>query len=407
MKAVRRRHTGSGKSKTKILFRILFVVVAAAVITALSILLGTHLKQKADSAAPLFTGTDDLGGGGREEKTLPEGVPVVPGDPDLSVCAADLDISSVNEEELMKRILSLPDFYNAVSVSVTRAGKLTYVSPAVAELTRQTVPDPTVRDDEVNASLVTVSDILTVAGQRGLRTCLIYETAPEAIGSDAAASFAKTIDLAVVGELSALAPDAILIDGLLAPDGTLDFDALSGIIGYLADLRSVSGDTAIGVVLPASVFLDTPTAAQIQTLIEYVNVLGIGVNVAEPTTEDGAYYSVETDCYPLRGGFTTYNLRAVIKAAGEDASRGAYRALSDMGVKNVQFTAFVADVSKQIEDAPSSSASGDEPPIDERTNENAVTNENRLTEQESDSADTEEATSAAATEWGAAAAPGG
>ena len=73
MKRPRRRHTGATRTKLKILFRILFVVIAAAVITALSILLGTHLKNKAASAESVLDETEAYvpEGGGREERTLP------------------------------------------------------------------------------------------------------------------------------------------------------------------------------------------------------------------------------------------------------------------------------------------------------------------------------------------------
>ena len=58
MKRPRRRHTGATRTKLKILFRILFVVIAAALITSLSIVLGTHLKNKAASAESVATSNE-------------------------------------------------------------------------------------------------------------------------------------------------------------------------------------------------------------------------------------------------------------------------------------------------------------------------------------------------------------
>ncbi|MBR3422970.1 MAG: hypothetical protein IKG80_00605, partial [Clostridia bacterium] len=227
MKRPHRRHTGATRTKLKIVFRILFVVIAAAVITALAILLGTHLKNKAASAESVLDGTGELfpEGGGREERTLPSGVVAEFRDPDLKVCAADLDVANRSEEDLMSRLISLPSFYNAVSVRVSRSGSLLYVSPAVAELTRQTVPKISPGEDGIAVTLSEINDIVTVASKRGHRVCLIYESTPEVLGGDNS-TLSLGVDVAVIGELASLSPDEILIDGLISDDGTLDFDTL-------------------------------------------------------------------------------------------------------------------------------------------------------------------------------------
>ena len=404
MKRPRRRHTGATRTKLKILFRILFVVIAAAVITALSILLGTHLKNKAASAESVLDETEAYfpEGGGREERTLPSGVKALLHDPELKICAADLDIATVSEEDLMDRIISLPAFYNAVSVRVSRGGSLLYVSPAVAELTRQAVPNGSAGGDGINVTLSEINDIATVASKRGYRVSLIYGSTPEALGGDGSA-LALSVDTAVIGELASLYPNEILIDGLIPEEGTLDFNTLSAMIEYLAALRSVSGDVSLGVILPSRVFLDTTTAAQIVNLYEYVDLLAVGIPTDSSAGEEGVYSSVGSECYSIRGNFASYNLRAVVTADSSAAARGAYRALVDMGVGNVQFTAYVADMSSKQEEA-SSKVETEEPPIDDRTNENAMTKDKydtmpEQTEEPVTEAATEEATEAEP--WGA------
>lgn len=403
MKRPHRRHTGATRTKLNILFRILFVVVVAALITALSILLGLHLREKAASAESILDGTDASfpEGGGREERTLPSGVRVEGHDADLKACAADLDIATVAEEDLMGRIISLPSFYNAVSVRVSRSGSLLYVSPAVAELTRQAAPETPKGKDEISVSLHEIDDIITVASGRGYRVSLIYESTPAALGGDGSA-IARGVDLAVIGELSALGPDEILIDGLVSDDGTLDFGTLSDMIGYLADLRGVSGDTALGVILPSRVFLDTTTAAQIVNLYDYVDLLAVGVPTDDSAGEEGVYSAVGAECYKLRGNFESYNLRAVVAADSAAAARGAYRALVDMGLGSVQFTYFVSDMSSK-QDAEPSKEEETEPPIEDRTNENAMTKDKYDTmPEQTDEPETEETTdNEPAVPWGA------
>lgn len=407
MKRPHRRHTGATRKKLKILFRILFVVVAAAVITALAILLGLHLKNKAASAESVLDGTEEFfpNGGGREERTLPSGAEAEYRDPDLKICAADLDIATLPEEDIMSRIVSLPAFYDAVSVRVSRGGSLIYVSPAVAELTRQTVPDAPSGEDSF-VTLRVVNDIVSVASRRGLRVSLIYESVPETLGKDNS-GLARSIDIAVIGELASLSPDEILIDGLISDGGTLDFDTLSEMIVYLSDLRSVSDDTALGVVLPSRVFLDTTTAAQIVNLSEYADILAVGIPTDGSEGEEGVYSSVGSECYGIRGNFSSYNLRAVVKADSAAAARGAYRALYDLGVTNVQLTAFVSDMSSKQEAEPSDIGT-EEPPIENRTNENAMTKDkyDTMPEQSETETETETETTAATDEepvqpWGA------
>ncbi|MBQ6262411.1 MAG: hypothetical protein IJK58_02745 [Clostridia bacterium] len=403
MKRPHRRHTGATRTKLKILFRILFVVIAAAVITALAILLGTHLKNKAASAESVLDGTEVQwpNGGGREERTLPSGVEAEFRDPDLKVCAADLDVANVSEEDLMARLISLPSFYNAVSVRVCRSGSLLYVSPAVAELTRQAVPKTSSGNDDIEVSLSEIKDLITVASKRGYRVSLIYESTPDVLGGDDP-SFALSVDTAVIGELASLSPDEILIDCLISEQGTLDFDTLASMIGYLASLRSVSGGTSLGVILPSRVFLDTTTAAQIVNLYDYVDVLAVGIPTDSSAGEEGVYSSVGSECYGIRGNFASYNLRAVVRADAASAARGAYRALVDMGVANVQFTAFVSDMSSKQEEAPSKTET-EEPPIEDRTNENAMTKDKYDDMPEETETETEEITEeeTAAEPWGA------
>ncbi len=407
MKRPRRRHSGATRTKLKILFRILFVVIAAAVITALAILLGMHLKNKAASAESVLDGTEAYipEGGGREERTLPSGVEALMHDPELKICAADIDIAAVSEEDLMDRLISLPAFYNAVSVRVSRGGSLLYVSPAVAELTRQAVPKGSSDGDGINVTLSEINDIVTVASKHGFRVILIYESTPEALGGDGSA-LALGVDTAVIGELASLNPNEILIDGLIPDEGTLDFNTLSAIIEYLAAQRSVSGEVSLGVILPSRVFLDTTTAAQIVNLYEYVDTLAVGIPTDSSAGEEDVYSAVGAECYKIRGNFASYNLRAVVKADSVAAARGAYRALVDMGVTNVQFTAYVSDMSSKQEEAPSK-VETEEPPIEDRTNDNAMTKDKYDTMPEQTEEPVTEAVTEAVTEEATEAEPWG
>lgn len=380
MRRFHRRRTGAAKSKKKrkILLRILFVILAAAVITALAVLLGTHLKHKANSAESLMEelSGEYPGGGGREERLLPEGVKSDGRVRSLKITAADLDISGVPEDEIISRVLGLSGSYNAVSIRVSRGGRLIYSSPAVAALAREREPDTVPRGGDgeaVVATVQTISDVAAVAHREGLRVNVIYSSAPVALGTEEDSRFAVRIDRAIVGELVSLGVDEIIVDGLFSDDMTLDFDVLSRMIRYLASLRNESGSAALGVLLPARVFSDAPTAAQVDTLSDYADLLAIDVPVTGAWDADSAYSAAESVFYPIRGSFKTYNLRAIIMADSPELSVGAYLALEKNEIDNVTFTSFVNDFTNAGRDNDTETETEPEPPVDERTNENAMT----------------------------------
>ena len=377
MRRRRRRRTGvRSKSKRRIIFRVLFVVIAAAVITALAVLLGNYLGKKAaqaekelDDTVAEIPVTEPA-----ESDLLPEGVPADGQADGLKIIAADIAIEGVSIDDIGEKMWGLDDEYNAVSVRVTRDGKLIYLSPAVMELSG--LESPAAPDEKEDcASLPAIRDVVSAAKGLGLRTSCILGTVPAVLGDGEDAKMRLRTDVAVVGELSGAGFDEIVIDGLIGDEGTLDFATLSAVIEYLAALRGASGEVDLGVVLPARVYLDAPTAGQIVTLEKYTDLLAIGVQTGDALSAEAAYDAVEESCYNLKGKFSAHNLRAIITSTNTQAAFGAYRALRDLSVANVQFCAYVpspaaALTEPQPEEEPAAPAE-----TEEKTNENALTGE--------------------------------
>ena len=376
MRRHRRRHTGVRKSKRTIIFRIVFVILAAAAITALSVLLGNYLGKKAAQAEKELdvTVTEIPVTEPQEKDILPEGVPADGHADGLKVIAADIAVEGVSIDDIGETMWALDDEYNCISIRVTKDGKLIYLSPAVLELTG--IESPETPDEKKDcASLPAFRDIVAAAKELGLRTSCIYGTAPTALGEGEDAEMRLRIDLAVIGELSGAGFEEIVIDGLIGDDMTLDFGTLSAMIEYLAALRGASGDADLGVVLPARVYLDTPTASQIVTLEKYTDLLAIGISTADAASAEAAYDEVEGNCYNLKGNFSVHNLRAIIMSEDVQVSFGAYRALRDLSVANVQFCAYVNEPSAPLSTPQPEATLAAPDETEEKTNENALTGE--------------------------------
>ena len=203
MRRRRRRRTGvRSKSKRTILFRILFVVIAAAVITALAVLLGNYLGRKAaqaekelDDTVAEIPATEPA-----ESDLLPDGVPADGKADGLKIVAADIAVEGVSIDDIGEKMWGLDDEYNAVSVRVTRDGKLIYLSPAVMELSGMESP-ATPDEKEDCASLPALRDVVSAAKGLGLRTSCIYGTVPSVLGDGEDAKIRLRTDSAVIGEL--------------------------------------------------------------------------------------------------------------------------------------------------------------------------------------------------------------
>lgn len=392
MRRYRRRHIGSHKPKGKIIFRIFFVLFAAAALAFLSVCLGSHLKEKAAKAVSRMetdTQNNETEPQTEPPKTLPEGILSQSSASKLSFTLADVDPSLYTAERLNKFLDETPPDYNGVSVRVTSDGKLVYASPAALNFVRisDALKGVGVVDvegqkdedtDEENNDEAPIADvyenikqIVNVSKAKGLRSSCIFETTALSLEESEDSIISKTIDKLIIGELSGIGFDEIIIDGLVPANSTLDFDAAAKIINYLTMIRSVSGGTDVGIMLPAAVYLDAPTANLIVNLSKYADFLAIKVSMEEASIASDAYDAVYDACYLLKGNFSVYNMRAVIDSNDAELNKSAYEALKALSVENIQFLTYVDDLTIKGQ-------GGDEPP-QAPSNMDGVTNGNAST----------------------------
>lgn len=383
-------HTGTKrKSHKKILIRIAFTVLTAAVLTSLAMMLGHRLDRKAAEAALRTESVDDGSSAPAETEAeteaYPDGIKSTSDASSLKITAADIDVRSVLSDEIGELMDSLSPEYNAVSVRVTDGGRLVYLSPALLSLSHlpedssYTVAHPDDEDDENDENdddgngsggaaaasdpLENIKKVIEEAGSRSLRTSAVYSVTEASLDG----GFEASLGRAVVGELCSFGFDEVIVDGLFS-DGDISERRVEQTVLFLSSLRDVSGEVDIGITLPASVYLDTTTASSIKTLSEYADLLAINISSGAENAAD-AYKAVYDGCYSLKGNFSVYNIRGMITDTTPECAEAAYAALKALADASVQFSVFVDEPSYEPE-APETDDGGD---TDSKSNPYAMT----------------------------------
>jgi len=340
------------KSRKKLIIRIAFVIVCALVLTVFSVLLGSHLKKKAEYSINLSTDTQVTEGTTESVGELfADGIPVK--DPDAGsreLCAADIDVTSADKDALCDLIDSLPHEYNAISVRVSAEnGKLVYLSPAVMEYAGL---DPSLLDaysiaETEDAKGFDVYEnlraVLAKAKANGLRCVAALSADSSSLLLDTDQFSKGRLDSIVAGELTSLGCDEILVDGLFTEEGQMPHDILSAVISYLASLRAHTGEALLGLSFPDSLYLTPQNASVVKTLSEYADFLAISVST-DATDPDEAYSVVYDNYYSLKGYFSMYSLRAVITGTDEKVASAVRASLSALSAKSFHFTSYIDDI---------------------------------------------------------------
>jgi len=358
------------KSKKKIIIRVAFVIASALVLLLISVLLGTHLKKKADASLSLSTDTaytENTDNGLSE--LFPDGIPVkVPDEASREICAASIDITSADADTLCEMIDGLSKEYNAISIRISSDdGKLVYISPALMEYVGL---DPSLADTRVGVADDEESDevqrfdvyenlcaVIAKAKAKGLRTVALYETDSTSLEYSITGLSARETDSIIAGELAVLGCNELIIDGLFTNEGQLPHETLRAIISYLAALRLRSESILLGLNFPDHVYLIPQNASVIKTLSEYADVLALSISVSVSDPHE-AYSLVYDNCYSLKGNFSMYNLRCIIMSDNADTASAIHASLKTLSAKSFQYTVYVEAPVYEPEAADETTSSG-------------------------------------------------
>lgn len=327
MRHYRRQHSGGERVK-KIMFRILFVLIAAAVITFGTILIGNYLQHKIDEAERLLLQSDESDDISEQNSEIFENSenydsPTVFG---ATIHLSDYD----NESDIIVAINTLAQSYDTVIMSVINSdGMLFYDSPALSELVRMPV-----NEDDANFRLF--SSAAAAIKAKDLRLCVLL-TPNSSVSTlyDAALT-----DGTLISELALYGADEVLIT---LPEDIQDIssDSAEDIHNYITKCRRISGNACpIGIMLSSKVYLDDDSVKQIQQIASAASFLAIEFPTDEDSTAVSAYRYVSRSITSLLGSFNVYNMRVILDGTTEHLP-AKYRACSDSGISNICVASFV------------------------------------------------------------------
>ena len=326
MRYYRFRRKASKKAKT-IFFRILFILAAAVIITALAILTGNLLLHKVETASEALESSVPPSGNaaGRIETTTPD----LPEEAysSLQVFAAGLDLPAhETEDSLFARIHTIAQTYDTISIKVTGPTGLLYTSPALTTLLRM----PAVTGENILYTRLT--NAITASKAQGLRLSAVMSSSLSYLDSATAA----LVDSTIAAELYTLGFHEILLTDILPGDA--DTDTITNARRYLQSVQSAlsgTGSFSVGASLPAGVYLDAVNAKQVQMLASAVDFLAMDAADIPVTGTNGM--TLEEICISLTGSFQVYNLRVLLTTSNPTLLAAQYNTLIRMDISNIHF----------------------------------------------------------------------
>ena len=331
-----RSNRKSSGNKRKILLRILFVIAAAVIITAITLIIGNHLKKKVEAAEQPSTETH-VSAGLQTERHIEENAiysdysPTVFG---ASVIISDYAAADGEDEKrsIADDVKTLSAHFDTLSIDLMdKNGELIYESAAMCAISR--IPHGSESEAET-----LIRSALTEAKKNGMRsTAVIVPMISETTVSGAAA-----VDSALIGELSEMGFDEVLFDLTELTADDLNYDTASRIRTYVHECSSLTDNASkLGVALSADVFLNSSAAKQIQLIANAASFVAVKFDLDEVYITTNAYNMVSDAVTSLLGNFSVYNMRVIIDSRFDIISAAVYSACKEHGVTNVSFSTFI------------------------------------------------------------------
>lgn len=367
----------SSGNKKKILFRVLFVILSAVIITAITLAIGNHLKEKVERAEnetkPLHVST-----GLTSERHLDENA--LYSDYSPTVFGTGIDVSDYlgdgtredgTPADIAADVHTIAEHYDTLTIVLTdESGTLIYDSAAMCGISHIPYAGQSEAEGVIRSALGAAKD-------DGMRTCavilpIIFETT---------VSGAVAVDSELVKELHDMGFDEVLLDLTGMFDGEIATDDANRIRSYLRECASLSNDVCrLGVMLSDDEFLNSANAKQIQLIADTASFIAIKFNLEEAYITTSAYNSVSNAVTSLLGNFSVYNMRVIIDSRFDLICAAVYSACTTHGVSNVTFMRYIEPGDLEYSDPSLGNvpAKDDETPSEpeDNTNPYATTSQN-------------------------------
>lgn len=311
------------------MFRILFVILAAAVITFSSIILGTYLQKKVDEVEAARNTSEPAQEQITSRPKLSDSAAA-----QRSVSAVGLELRNYHTEDaVVAAVNELAEHYDTLLVDLSSSkGTLLYTSPALCDVMRIPVPED---DDE----LALVRSALTAAKSKNLYLCAVMDTSFGLLDREVD----ETVDGTLFAELASFGVDEILIKNTVIDSENVPADEIADYLNGCAEVTN--GDCALGVLFPDDVFLNFSNARAIQTIASAADFTGIDMTAYESISPDEMYEQMTQNITSLYGSFSIYNMRVVLSTAVTELLAAQRQALLDSSITNICLTeALLPDV---------------------------------------------------------------
>lgn len=329
-KVPRRKNAKRAKINTAVTIVVLFAILC----TVGTVILGNHLKRRADevesheSVSVTETKSDTT--------WISEGLSSI--EPaEGSICSGCLDISGISKaEELEDEIRFIfASGFDSVTIPISENGSLLYYSPAAITLSyMQSDSELPNLDDIVNL-------IRSVGSEYKLDPTITayYKLTSVSTEDPVLTEAAFLFDTAIASEAYSLGVDEVLVSGFTLKDSA--DDEYAGIDYFIQKLGTSSPEIKLGIAFPAETYKSDATAQYLEAIFENVDFLAVDVSdidwshsVSEETVystdENGrstshtekvhissVYDSISDIADAIRGSTSLYGLRFIFP--GDDA----------------------------------------------------------------------------------------
>lgn len=304
------------------MFRILFVILAAAVITFSTLILGHYLKKKVAEAEAAMNTSEPASEQITSRPKLSERSSST-----RSLFAGGLELRNYRTEDaVVSAVNTLAESYDTLLVDLTDAsGSLLYTSPALCERLRMAVPD-------TNDALTLVRSAFSAAKSKELYVCVVMDTSFGVLerGQD------ELADGTLFAELSSFGVDEILIKNAVIDEENIPAEELAAYLDGCAELTQ--GSCQLGILFPDEVFLNFSNAHAIQTIAHAADFTGIDMTSYSSTTPEAMYEKMTEEVSSLYGSFSIYNMRVVLSTVDMELLAAQVQALRDSDIYNICFT---------------------------------------------------------------------
>ncbi len=365
------KRTISGKTQL-ILFRALFIIIAATIIFSVTLLIGNKLKSKVEEADKIENPTH-ASTGLESERHLDENAAY--NDYSPTVLGAGVRISdylgsgandSTDDEpspNIINDVKKIAESYDTLTLSLSdENGSLIYTSAAMCGISH--IPFGGQTDEEK-----LIRSALDEAKTHDLRTCAIIFP----ILSETTVSGAAAVDSELIKELSEMGFDEVLFDLSAQFDAELSSDSASRIRNYVRDCSSLTDEVCkLGVMLSSEVFLNPANAKQVQLVADVSEFIAIKFDLEDVYITTEAYDATSAAVASLLGNFSVYNMRVVIDSRFDIIAASVYEACTSHGVNNIAFLSYLpAENLSSYSDPPLANDPGDDTGVSGGTSDNS------------------------------------